>query len=531
MGKGKTRSVIAIAVTFFLAGGGSPGLFAAQQPATWLGGTGNWTDATKWSTGVVPNNNATDTFDVNIDNGNLAAASVVTIGGSGGPSFTVDAVTIDAGDTLRFDWATLNTAALTVNGTLAMGYTATVNVGGTGAVAGTGTVSFANYYNANLSAAGSTLTIEPGITIRGGQGSQSDLYPAFSPINIGSSADLLVNKGRIVSDVPGQLLTIGGSAIDNQGVLEVTAGASLGIRANFSLAGIGTLINNGGSVVIMQTLENSGQTLPVNTAKQWTLTGTLNGGTAAGAGWMYVPYSAAATLWNVTLNTTLKINGDVGGVLAGGNGTIEINNPEAIEGSGNVYFDTIPGGITVRGGLSEQFDGDISPGGFPGERARVHVTTNNGRIRAQKSIFNDQGRLRLMPGSGTTITNNGTVEVSDGGTLISLANLTFGANSDLVVDGGGLLEVQGNLNLSSLSDFLEVLPRADGAAYNSQLIATYTGTLTGTFNGRTPGIVIQYATALKQIRITGTPVPEPSSVGFIVGLVGGLACRRRRLRG
>src|SRR5688572_17863059 len=50
MGKGTPRSAIVTAVTFLLAAGGGPRLFAAQQNATWLGGTGGWTDPTKWST-------------------------------------------------------------------------------------------------------------------------------------------------------------------------------------------------------------------------------------------------------------------------------------------------------------------------------------------------------------------------------------------------------------------------------------------------------------------------------------------------
>jgi hypothetical protein len=257
---------------------------------------------------------------------------------------------------------------------------------------------------------------------------------------------------------------------------------------------------------------------------QWTLTGTINGGTVAGAGSIYVPYLAAASLSNVTLNTTVRISGDFGGTIPGGNGTIQIYNPEAIEGSGNVYLGTIPSGITVRGGISQQFDGE-----FGGERATVHVTTNQGRIRAQKSIFDDAGRLRMIADAGT-ITNAGALELSPGGTLTSLSNLTFGSGGKLTVDGGGLLEVSGNLNLSSF-DSLEVRPRLDGLPY-ADVITTFTGTRTGTFNTVTPGISVQYLTG--QIRISGTPVPEPAGIGLWLVMLSGLACRRggrRRLGG
>jgi hypothetical protein len=72
--------------------------YAAQVPANWLGGNGKWDNASKWSTGVVPNNGA-DTYAVNIDNGN-AAASVVMAIGVGPPNYVIDSLTIDASDKL-----------------------------------------------------------------------------------------------------------------------------------------------------------------------------------------------------------------------------------------------------------------------------------------------------------------------------------------------------------------------------------------------------------------------------------------------
>ncbi len=42
--------------------------FADHKVATWLGGTGNWSDPTKWNIGEVPNNGV-DTYDVVINSG------------------------------------------------------------------------------------------------------------------------------------------------------------------------------------------------------------------------------------------------------------------------------------------------------------------------------------------------------------------------------------------------------------------------------------------------------------------------------
>src|SRR5215467_10171301 len=63
---------------------------ALAQTDVWLGGAGNWSDASKWSAGVP-----TSTSNVFIDNGK-STASVVTVNGG----FNCATLTIDASDTL-----------------------------------------------------------------------------------------------------------------------------------------------------------------------------------------------------------------------------------------------------------------------------------------------------------------------------------------------------------------------------------------------------------------------------------------------
>ena len=72
----------------------------------WLGGTGNWSDATKWSTGVVPNSTSVN---VCIDNGNPVASQVTL-----DISASVGNLTIDANDSLIIS----NNTALTVAGNI-----------------------------------------------------------------------------------------------------------------------------------------------------------------------------------------------------------------------------------------------------------------------------------------------------------------------------------------------------------------------------------------------------------------------------
>src|SRR5258706_281931 len=68
---------------------------ATSVTSTWLGGTGSWAAPARWSGATVPQNTASDSFDVAIDGGD-AGASEVTLDSED----TIGSLHVDAGDAL-----------------------------------------------------------------------------------------------------------------------------------------------------------------------------------------------------------------------------------------------------------------------------------------------------------------------------------------------------------------------------------------------------------------------------------------------
>ncbi len=150
----------------------------------------------------------------------------------------------------------------------------------------------------------STLTIGPGITVRGSSGSLSDFSSYYFPSTI-------VNQGTIAADGSGGTLTINPTTFQNQGTLAVSNGGTMNVSAFSGNLGAATL-GNGGTMNVSGSFTLSGQGAGVNIAPGATL--NVNGNVTVNG----VNTAPGATL---NVNGNLTVNGS--GIL--GQGQISVS--------------------------------------------------------------------------------------------------------------------------------------------------------------------------------------------------------------
>lgn len=400
----------------------------------------------------------------------------------------------------RFDGVTLNAPA-TVEGTLT--FAAGQGLSGTAEVLLSGTSS--------LHSGGGTFTVGPNITVRGHQGT------------VGSPGAQLINQGRLISEQSGGKLTVTGNNWINQGTIEVKPGATLAVDGTVRTSDLGTIVNDGGNLSVVGTLDNRGQTLAVGTPHTWTLDGgRIVGGTITTAPGknLLISRFTTGTLDGVTLdNATVEITPTGGPTILHipngihGNGTIlslastwqRIRTDANY--SGKIEVDE---GITIRAaavdiaGSTVEIHGTMeSVGGLFGSTVRISGDRDSSILMDGTLRANHRGRFQT-----------GSLSLGDGGRFIA----------ELDRFQPGMLEVLGDLDLSG-EDFLDLVPPLQTGRL-SYVVATYSGTLTGLFDHVTPGYEVDYSSN----QITVTVVPEPSSLLMVgIGLAPLLGFRRRRL--
>jgi fibronectin-binding autotransporter adhesin len=287
---------------------------------------------------------------------------------------------------------------------------------GTQTVAGNATFSFdgalPNLGYFSLSGINTTLTLGPGVVVRGGRGF------------IGANADAtdgartLVTQGLIAADVSGQTISLNGQSrtlnVSNSGTLRATNGGQLDIIVA-SLVNSGSIEAAAGSVVNIS-------------ASGWSNTGTLK---ATGGGALYLggeftlgPTSVLATaggavrISGTLLNSTLNLN-SLSGSWAFAGGTVQDSTINATQGTPFSVSPTLSNGFTRA-----VVNGDLLLSGA-GSTARVR-----GGLTLNGTAHLSGNQAYLTFGETQTIQGNATFALEDPGSVLGLdgtgTTLTFG---------------------------------------------------------------------------------------------------------
>jgi fibronectin-binding autotransporter adhesin len=244
--------------------------------------------------------------------------------------------------------------------------------------------------------------------------------------------------------------------------------------------------------------------------------------------------SGATTVFNIgdsaSVGTELTIGVNVTGGASGGvqktgagvlalTGANTYSGPTAIN-AGTLLANNSSGSATSSGAVT------VNSGGTLGGTGSINTGSNNINITATTGSAKITGATNGTIGALTLTASN---VVFTGANASNLASYVVDLNSAT----SDLLAITGNLTLSSLFDQIAFqVQGATGAA--SYTLATYTGSLTGTFDNELnlpTGYFVDYSHSGQILLTMGTPVPEPGTWligGFAVGAL--LVSQRRRTR-
>ena len=431
--------------------------------ATYNGGTGNWSDPTKWNPQVVPNNgnNGTD-YDVFFASGALTQDIIAGV--------TINQLFMSGGTLILTNPLTLNVGLQFTGGAITSGL---LNIAGVSSQSALMTVS-----NTTLNNSGSYDLVLNGNAFSGGGSifNNSGTLTAHATDGTVTFNIPLSNTGTIAAEVGTFSLFSGGSIT---GIASASAGAVLQFASNFIIgdgaqfAGAGLVqFNNGTTTTLSGAITNNGNVLVDSTGSftdfvlgsDVTLSGTgvlslVNADRVRGSG---ILTNAGNTIEGETSNSGSLGNNEIGLVnQAGGvidanvsglilnvdpNSTVGLTNQGLMEasdggilllnGSGGGGFDNSGGTISALDGSEVRLsNGTVVTGGTftTAGTGAIHNfdTTTLISITNAGSFIGNNGSTTTIAG---TLTNTGTILIDSIGSFTDLF-----LNGDVTLNGGGVL--------------------------------------------------------------------------------------------
>jgi hypothetical protein len=526
---------------FLLASAAVAGLAVARSGAseitsTWSGNTGDWTDATQWSTNPDYPNNDTPTG-VNYDaviNAPGAGAYTVSLSSS----ITVDSVTLNSPNaTISQTGGTLTAGALNISaGTYSLSggaanFSSFNNTGGTFASSGNSNIGF-GFNGSTFNNAGGAMEADLGSEVDFSSPGSTTTAQLGSLVTNGGTITLNgYGTGQI--DNAGQTLTFSGSTgtvkINNIAINEGAVSLPSTVVLRFVALTDVTFDSDvaGTEQLQIQGVNAAGHSIDVFGQQNSLSSSTLS----------VVPdvlTSPSVTLTNVNINLGGGLNSSGGGYIFGRTSAsapipLTLDTMTTVRGFGGVGFSfgVQPDPIVTNQGL---IVANISGQTLQVANAQAEfgsALTNTGTLQAANG-----GVLDIDPSFVSSFggwTNNGSLDIDDISSIQVNQGLTFAAGSSLNLmlgnsEESGLLSVDGGIDFNAGAALN--LAMEPGAMFSGPYeIATYTGSLSGVFSQVNPGFVVDYS---HPGEILVTAIPEPTGIVLVVaGAFFALARRRR----
>jgi hypothetical protein len=441
-----------------------------STPDNWLGGPGNWSNASNWSNGLP-----SGTSDVFIDNGN-PKNSPVTLD----THAAINNLTIDSDDSLNIS----NGNTLAVDGpTVANAGTIFLSASGSGAslffnassatLSGGGTVSMSN--NSGNSIGANTLTNQE--TIQGsGSITVSSALNNSGTINANQSTPLVLsvntatNTGTLEATTGGTLQISGGTYNNTGGIIGDDAGT---LQITSATINGGTLTQLGAGNLH---LEASTINAPVNNSATGTV--EVSNGASTISGTLTNPAGGQVKIDNggnlVITASTISNAGTIAMNSTGGATTLTIGAPNVtLTGGGSLTMSDSANNIITGSNPSNILTNQETISGAGSIGSGSMVLNNSGTVNANQTTS-----LTLQVSTSSASTNTGLFEATNGGTLVILGG-TFANNGGTIQDGASTLLIEGGATINGgvIAQAGAGMIKLGGTTINAPVNNSSTGTI------------------------------------------------------